>query len=307
MGAQDRQAIGPCGLSLVDSGRPSSEPSEAAIAQVKARGAAGASSTFRFKGAGVTEAERRPLSAAAARLATPAVCTKYARPNDLVRPGDNLPVVDKLLGIIGARRAQFTPAQVLQSERGSAKPLVSTAQRAQQVAPPPPRGVASAAPPGPPSSRSKLVEQSWGLLQDCDREGGDRSFADKRKLCNRRGNKTKEEPRTVASLNLAGECSPLADRWKYLLWDKRRRSFAGYLHKAVPKSMASKLLASALEGEWLQPKGRWGQIFRKKNSMDGATAMPVSIWVWGGVNQTIAVCPLGWRGVKVVHASVWSG
>ena len=133
------------------------------------------------------------------------------------------------------------------------------------------------------------------------RGGGDSSFKGKRKRRKRQAAKAKEEPRTMTKLKLVSECSPLEDRWKYPIQDERRRSFAGYLQKAVPESMASKLQASALEGEWLQPEGRWGPIPRKttwrvrqpcqcKYGYGGALIKPVPFAPW--VEEALKLCML---------------
>ena len=69
--------------------------------------------------------------------------------------------------------------------------------------------------------------------------------------------------------------------------------------------MASKLLAAALEGEWLQPEGRWGPIPRKTAWMVrqpcqcsygyvGALSKPVpfALWVEEGLKLCMPLCGL---------------
>ena len=167
------------GLSVGDHERPSSEISSAAMEQAHTRGNpalaasrnASGDSGFRFESAAPI-AVQKPPSEAAKRLVTPGVC-RYQRANGSVLLGDHLLVVDKLLGVIGARRAQLSLEQMLRADRGTAAPVPKAAMR-QHVAPPAlPRpgvgGTASAL--GPAPARSKLVERSWGLYESCVRDG----------------------------------------------------------------------------------------------------------------------------------------
>jgi len=75
---------------------------------------------------------------------------------------------------------------------------------------------------------------------------------------------TWEEPRDSTGLKLLGELAPRSARWKYILSDESRRSFAGYLANPFQQHLTDKWEAAVREGtEWQQHMGKHGPVPRK--------------------------------------------
>jgi len=75
---------------------------------------------------------------------------------------------------------------------------------------------------------------------------------------------TWEEPRASTGLQLLGELAPRTTKWKYILRDESRRSFAGFLSNPFPKHLTQKWEAAVRDGtEWKQPMGSHGPVPRQ--------------------------------------------
>jgi len=77
-----------------------------------------------------------------------------------------------------------------------------------------------------------------------------------------------EPSRSEVDLKLVVDMAPPEARWQYPLMDEVRRSFVGYLARAILPDTASLLLDAACKSaRWNQPKGRWVPIPRKTSWM----------------------------------------
>eukprot|EP00929_Paragymnodinium_shiwhaense_P044499 TRINITY_DN22820_c0_g1_i1.p1 TRINITY_DN22820_c0_g1~~TRINITY_DN22820_c0_g1_i1.p1 ORF type:complete len:470 (+),score=96.10 TRINITY_DN22820_c0_g1_i1:660-2069(+) len=73
-----------------------------------------------------------------------------------------------------------------------------------------------------------------------------------------------EEPRSKTGMKLIGEMAPPTLQWEYSLFDESRRSFVGYLKRALTPEVSRKFFQLAHTGTtWFQPASSSGPIPRK--------------------------------------------
>eukprot|EP00933_Yihiella_yeosuensis_P084146 TRINITY_DN9853_c0_g2_i3.p1 TRINITY_DN9853_c0_g2~~TRINITY_DN9853_c0_g2_i3.p1 ORF type:complete len:1384 (+),score=377.24 TRINITY_DN9853_c0_g2_i3:241-4152(+) len=75
---------------------------------------------------------------------------------------------------------------------------------------------------------------------------------------------TWEEPRQQTGLKLIGELAPPGTRWRYLLMDESRRSFAAYMPSPFNDMQCADFFEKVKDGtNWKQPEGTHGLVPRK--------------------------------------------